>query len=494
MPFEHNEKKPGDLIRSADWNAVGTEVVRLGIDKISRVGTESLEGPLTIRGALTVGPPGDGPALSVRGDLAVGQASAGASVRILKKQEDGKDATHGALVLGTDAPSSAALRVGYSSTYSWLQGQGQQAIALNPHGGNVGIGIVPGTSARLHVGGDALVTGNLSFGNGALLRADQGGSLELGGNNDTAGTGTPYIDFHFKDKKEDYNVRLMNDADKRLSLVGGDLRLDSGREIVFADNGQIRSLDNNHRILFRRSEDKLELREIGSIIFSPGASAGAETAKAILTSAGQLAIGTPTPQRLLHVEGQEIHSGGTNGGFSFSNRESAWTDAGNNGERWVLYSTGKVARLWSGGDRLSVGADGTLTLTGRLVSKSGRVAAGGRGKIDITSTVWTDMPDMKLSITTTGNPVLVLFKTGGVQTTGANQLRGQWRMFAGGTEVAYTRHEFHNAGWELRDVSMSALASLPAGTHEIKVQWAAEGGTLSACWYNDNRTLIAVEM
>lgn len=495
MPFVHTDKKAGDLIRSADWNAVGTEVARLGSDKISRVGEESLDGPLTVRGALAVGAGSAGGGLTVKGDLSVGTVSSGAAVRVLKKQEDGRDTTHGALVLGTDAATSAALRIGYFGTYSWLQGQGQQSIAINPHGGSVGIGVVPSTAARLHVGGDALVAGTLSFGNGSQLRADQGGSLELGGNNETAGTGTPYVDFHFNGKKEDYNVRLINDADKRLSLMGGALRLDSGQEIIFADNGQIRSLDTAHRILFRRSEDKMEFREYGSIIFSPGATAGNETAKAVLTAGGSLAIGTTDPKRILHVEGTEVHSGGSGGGFSFGNRNTTgFVDAGNGGERWVLYSHDKIARLWSGNDKLWVTADGSLNLTGRLVVRSGRAMVTARNKIDLTSTSWNDMANMSLNITTTGNQVLVMFKTGGVQTTGASTLRGQWRMLVNGSEVAYTRHEFHNNGWELRDVSMCALATIGAGTWEVKVQWAAEGGTLSACWYADNRTLIAVEL
>ena len=66
---------------------------------------------------------------------------------------------------------------------------------------------------------DLAVGGNLAWGN-SLLRPDQGGCIELGGSNAVAGTGTPYLDFHFKDKKEDYNVRLINDADRQLSIVG----------------------------------------------------------------------------------------------------------------------------------------------------------------------------------------------------------------------------------------------------------------------------------
>jgi hypothetical protein len=55
------------------------------------------------------------------------------------------------------------------------------------------------------------------------LSTDQGGSLELGGDNATAGIGSPYIDFHFAGKTQDYSVRLQNDADGRLSLWGSTL-------------------------------------------------------------------------------------------------------------------------------------------------------------------------------------------------------------------------------------------------------------------------------
>lgn len=61
--------------------------------------------------------------------------------------------------------------------------------------------------------------GRVIWGNGSQLQPDQGGSIELGGNNATAGTGTPYIDFHFKDKNEDFNTRIVNDADGYLSFV-----------------------------------------------------------------------------------------------------------------------------------------------------------------------------------------------------------------------------------------------------------------------------------
>jgi hypothetical protein len=60
---------------------------------------------------------------------------------------------------------------------------------------------------------------SLKWGNNSRLQADQGGSIELGGDNKTGGTGTPHIDFHFRGKPpEDFNARIINDADGRLSI------------------------------------------------------------------------------------------------------------------------------------------------------------------------------------------------------------------------------------------------------------------------------------
>lgn len=54
--------------------------------------------------------------------------------------------------------------------------------------------------------------------NGALFDSDQGGSLELGGNNTKAGSGTPYIDFHYAGLTQDFNTRLISDMPNKLSL------------------------------------------------------------------------------------------------------------------------------------------------------------------------------------------------------------------------------------------------------------------------------------
>lgn len=88
----------------------------------------------------------------------------------------------------------------------------------------------------------------------------------------------------------------------RLHVSGGSIRLDDSQALTFADNGQISSFDNNHRILFRRVENIMELREFGDLVFSPGSN-GTETAKVVMTAGGNVGIGTATPAALLDVAG-----------------------------------------------------------------------------------------------------------------------------------------------------------------------------------------------
>ncbi|HEX3557449.1 MAG TPA: LamG domain-containing protein [Thermoanaerobaculia bacterium] len=81
-------------------------------------------------------------------------------------------------------------------------------------------GDISAASLDITTGDIRVDSGNVIWGNNSSLRNNQGGSLELGGNDSTPGTGTPYIDFHYRGKTEDYNARIINDADHQLSVVG----------------------------------------------------------------------------------------------------------------------------------------------------------------------------------------------------------------------------------------------------------------------------------
>jgi hypothetical protein len=95
---------------------------------------------------------------------------------------------------------------------------------LSRDAGTTGIGTAaPNGAYKLDIEGNALEgpAYDLYWGNptGAVLSADQGGSLELGGNNGTVGGGTPYIDFHVSGQGvQDFNVRMINSAANTLQV------------------------------------------------------------------------------------------------------------------------------------------------------------------------------------------------------------------------------------------------------------------------------------
>lgn len=87
-------------------------------------------------------------------------------------------------------------------------------------GGNVGIGTATPANKL------GVVGGNISWGNlseVSLLQNDQGGSIELAGQNGLANPnagGSPYIDFHFgTGAAQDYNTRIINAANNRLDIA-----------------------------------------------------------------------------------------------------------------------------------------------------------------------------------------------------------------------------------------------------------------------------------
>jgi hypothetical protein len=80
---------------------------------------------------------------------------------------------------------------------------------------------------------------------------------------------------------------------------------------------------------------------------------------------GSLALGTADPKRPVHVDTGEIHSGGPAGGFSFASRQTgSFVETPNFGERWVWYSDGGVATLWSNGPVLKVTPPGLTGVPG----------------------------------------------------------------------------------------------------------------------------------
>ncbi|MGD2113908.1 MAG: DUF6519 domain-containing protein [Acidobacteriota bacterium] len=164
---------------------------------------------------------------------------------------------------------------------------------------------------------------------------------------------------------------------------------------------------------------------------------------------------------------------------------------------------------------------GDLTVGGRVFSGYvlSEAVAGYRVRISTISnaTHWVDMPNMGMTLATGHRPVWIVFKAGGVQGTGTGDVHAEFRLLVDGRQHAYCMHQFHHNGWELRDVSLARLLRLSRGVHTIQVQWSVRSPSargafstsfwgwfpthhpaitayLTASWYGDTRSLVAVEL
>jgi hypothetical protein len=114
---------------------------------------------------------------------------------------------------------------------------------------------------------------------------------------------------------------------------------------------------------------------------------------------GSLALGTADPKRPVHVDTGEVHSGGPSGGLSFASRQTgSFVETPHFGERWVWYSDGGVATLWSNGPVLKVtppgltGVPGTgLLVEGFIIAQQGAFSTlqAGPSSIDVVTTLTT---------------------------------------------------------------------------------------------------------
>lgn len=159
--------------------------------------------------------------------------------------------------------------------------------------GKVGIGT--GTNnpeAHLHVAG----AGNQEI---MLQSSDQnGGKWSL---QSASGASSGRFDI-FNRTSNESRLTILKDGkvgigktDPQAALhVNGDVRVKEDGVLFFEDTGEIRCADAAHRIMFRRKQNLLELREYGDIIFSPGSqppNEGKETATVIMWADGTLGMG-----------------------------------------------------------------------------------------------------------------------------------------------------------------------------------------------------------
>ncbi len=262
--------------------------------------------------------------------------------------------TNLAALSATGATNLAALTATGATNLAALATTGNIAMSsdafyLNNSNKNIGLGTTtPG--AKLHI---LETTGTAAAAGAGSLRVDHndigGASSILFG---SRGDGSDFAYLEYKEKNPDITndlqaglltLSIQNDPNDHIALMpsgnvgigtktpgakltvqGGiqtteSITLAANKEIVFTDNGQIKSSDNSHRLLFRRTDNIMELREWGDIYFSPGSTTGDETAKMVVLGSGNVGIGTKTPGTKLTIAGawsagKDSASGMTHGG------------------------------------------------------------------------------------------------------------------------------------------------------------------------------------
>lgn len=138
MPFTPDPPFPkvqGSTVRSKDWNDVVTEVQRLDTAKVNRAGADSLAGPLSVTGSLTLGG-GASDLTNTEGDFKIGSAAARLKI--------------GVALSGTTA-GDVRVRAHGGTNRLALGGGTNDVLIVNAS--NVGIGILEPT-CKLDVGGE----------------------------------------------------------------------------------------------------------------------------------------------------------------------------------------------------------------------------------------------------------------------------------------------------------------------------------------------------
>ena len=453
------------------------------------------------------------------GNVGIGTDSLGAKLHIAHINQEPNG---GALIIGPTSQSN--LRLGYNQGYSWIQSHGSKPLSINAIGNNVGIGTV-------NPGNKLTVQGTFNESKDPESGITNGGLLALKGN-------APQIDF-IDTEHGDWSIHVNGG---RMYFIREpwehqDLVLDGKGNIGIGSSVpqaklNIRELTGTPATALKGTLllDHEDVGGASSIVFSSRVKRGSDYAfiefrdknplindgeAALLTigmqndahdhialmPSGNVGIGTTTPGFKLDVNGA-VRLGGLNP-ILFSSSWTGFPDNKTNGAE-ICNDTGSYKTLMIVGNKSQGGVrkvsvwdylevNGTLKVTGKVDSQNARIQAIANDSIRIASDNWTDMPKMIVTADIDG-PVLVLFKTGGVQGASGKNVRARFRLLIDGTEKAFTLHEFHNEGWELRDASLLWLESLTAGNHEFKVQWRAEAGTASACWYGDLRSLIVVKL
>ncbi|MEH2291339.1 hypothetical protein [Nostoc sp.] len=362
--FSPQDKKPGDLILSADWNAAISEIKCLQQAKVNREGADTLKGPLTIQEALNV--TGD---VKISGNITVNNTVS------LKGSADTTGLSvnaSGYVGIGTSEPK-IHLAIGDDGTGLQQEDDGELAIYTDNTermrinaSGNVGIGTTSPTE-KLEVNGNIkatnaafagtlTVTGYIAIGDGGTaLQQQDDGELAIYTDNTERMTINASGNVGIGTSKPKIHLAIGDDGT-------GLQQEDDGELAIYTDNTERMRINASGNVGIGTSEPKIHLAigDDGTGLKQQGDGELAiytdNTERMRINASGNVGIGTTSPTEKLDVSGK------------LKATNAAFTD--------TLTVTGKSTLNGSLTVNNTVSLKGSATTTGLSVNASGNVGIG----------------------------------------------------------------------------------------------------------------------
>jgi len=312
--FTYQTKKAGDLIESKAWNDAMAEIERLEDAKVNRNGTDTLQGPLTIQEALSVGvvtattpTPVDGTRLKIASsetDLVnIRFSVAGGGKLEFVNWESGWTISNKTptkhLYINRDADTSSNVYIGRLN----------QEILIRGDNGNVGIG-TSSPSQKLEVSGNAIVTGNVGIGTSSPSQ-----KLHVNGNaivSDKVGIGTTYPQEKL-DVRGNANGTGTVSSSNRTTVTGASTQFQTQLKVgdlitATYTSGQT-SYTETRRVTGISSNTSLTVDPAFTASVPAQTSFTFQSPVLLVQNGGNVGIGTSSPSQKLEVSGNAIVSG-----------------------------------------------------------------------------------------------------------------------------------------------------------------------------------------
>ena len=238
----------------------------------------------------------------------------------------------------------------------------------------------------------------------------------------------------------------------------------------------------------------------------------------LINASGGVGIGTNAPQSRVHILGGQWDLSSTEGDFKIGDptyrlKMGVATGGGGAGDARI-YASGGTNRLIFGtgttdvvsvfGNQVGIGTIAptqTLDVAGKIASQNVRARVSANDLVSTTSTSFVQVPNMTITATTGGLPVLVLANIGGalVSSNNGNDACGSFQIVLDGSTVLTQSFVF---GLATFPVTLEAITTPSAGSHTYTVNWQTcpvSGGTVYASYTfgvqpPSDRTLLVLEL